>query len=247
VIARSTRNRISVLILVGTVLAVSSYLLRSTTEAPDLETRSAIETPSAPRAAESTPPGFTRPSEPGSARRGEPIAGAVTPDPDDTVPAPRVEFVTLRSNEDSENPVTDSGRLVDGERDGLWVTRLPDGVVWTTTEYRKGKRHGTVTFYDRLGRVEKTVEYADDLEHGPHRAYFPDGRTGLEFEMVHGRIEGELRNWHDNGQLRERSTWLAGERNGPCTYWTREGEVLEAPSGIYEAGKKVAPHDPANS
>jgi hypothetical protein len=163
-----------------------------------------------------------------------------------TPPRPRVEFVTRTDPDDPEHVSIESGRLVDGERDGLWTSRLPDGEIWVTTEYRKGRRHGTQTHYDE-GRPFQTLEFADDLQHGPHRAYFPDGRLAMELEMVRGVQEGTTLNWHDNGHLRERSNWRAGKRDGVCTYWDREGEVLLKPSGTYEDGKKVAPHDPGNS
>ena len=54
-------------------------------------------------------------------------------------------------------------------------------------------------------------------------------------------LEGRWLTSHANGQKKSEGEYKNGELEGLWTYWNKDGSIWNEQSGIYKAGKKVAP------
>lgn len=57
------------------------------------------------------------------------------------------------------------------------------------------------------GTVIGVNTYLDGSEDGPQREFYYDGAPRAEYWMVNGKVSGEARVWHENGQLARLQHW----------------------------------------
>ncbi|WP_040804462.1 toxin-antitoxin system YwqK family antitoxin [Nocardia concava] len=84
---------------------------------------------------------------------------------------------------------------------------------------------GEVEKYADNGQLVLLFNYADGVEDGPQREWWPDGSKRSEGVTRMGAAVGEWQHWYENGQLKERvvlddnGLLLARQR------WTADGEL----------------------
>jgi len=69
------------------------------------------------------------------------------------------------------------GAIVNGRREGEWISWHPDGSVWSTGRFEKGKREG-----------ESLI-------------YYPNGQLYMKGSYLHGRKSGKWTVWDENGEV----------------------------------------------
>ena len=66
------------------------------------------------------------------------------------------------------------------------------------------------------------------VEHGPYRAWWPDGKLGTTGQYVYGKAEGKWRRWSSTGQLQEEE-WFENGRKVKDIYYDDKGRVTHPP------------------
>ncbi len=127
------------------------------------------------------------------------------------------------------------GRLVKGQRDGLWSERFESG-AWIETEYVNGRRHGREAAWNADGRPRFLGGYADDKMQGTWTAWHPNGNVLSTREYVGDQLHGWMRTFHENGALAEESFFVAGVETGVNRGWHKNGQL--AWEMFYADGKR---------
>ncbi len=81
----------------------------------------------------------------------------------------------------------------------------------------------------------------DGTKEGLWQQFGANGWQEAEGEWKNGKQEGRWTYWHKNGQKWEEGEYKNGKEEGRWTYWNENGTIIDLFSGIYKAGKKVAP------
>ncbi len=129
-------------------------------------------------------------------------------------------------------PLVIGGSCRDGEPNGAYELRMPDGRLRVAGAFARGRRTGTFLFWDANGARIAVVPYEDEVRSGTVALWHPPARANadaprrLEAAYVGGRLHGSKRSWHANGNPR---TDLRYER----------GELVEARAWV-EAGAPLS-------
>ena len=78
---------------------------------------------------------------------------------------------------------------------------------------------------------------------GLMKATFPDGKPRIEFPHTHGILNGRLRTWHSNGQVKMETHYQMGRRHGNWDEWDAEG--LHIIHRVFADGKFMHEEVPA--
>ncbi len=81
------------------------------------------------------------------------------------------------------------------------VFRIPEGTLYSTCEYLKGKRHGWMRYYYD-GKLRQEAYYEDDKQSGIERSWYSgSNQLSREGSYHQNRMVGEWKTWHLNGRL----------------------------------------------
>ncbi len=83
--------------------------------------------------------------------------------------------------------------------------------------------HGLTRIWDGLARPVRELEYRNDVEHGPVREWYVNGKPALDGHFTRGEPSGVWTRWRPNGSLESRVHWSGGEFEGPATWWYASG------------------------
>lgn len=138
--------------------------------------------------------------------------------------------------------------IVNGKAEGVMRTWDTSGVVIEEISYSKGKPHGsyhkadgqgrtltkgyykngakdsTWTEYYLTGAVRSQKNYRSGSECGQFCEWYENGQKALEYHTsAGGKMEGEERQWHENGQLKCAGTYENGYRHGTFAWFNEDG------------------------
>jgi len=136
-----------------------------------------------------------------------------------------------------------NGGCRDGEPNGAYELRMPDGRLRVIGAFTKGRRTGTFVFWAASGARIAVIPYEDNLKAGTVALWYAPANAQadlprkLEAAYVGDWLHGITRSWHSNGNPR---TELRYER----------GQLIEARAWV-EAGaplpeveaRAIAGHD----
>lgn len=91
-------------------------------------------------------------------------------------------------------------------------------LIETGQRNAKGQPTGTITVYDRQGRIDRKVEYAHGKRNGRMRKYGENGEVYRTTEYVDGKKEGPSKSFHD-GVLRSIEPYRNDRREGAAEYY----------------------------
>lgn len=83
------------------------------------------------------------------------------------------------------------GELLEGVRQGKWISWYENGRVWSTAEYKNGKNHGSNNVYYDNGQLRYNKEYDMGTPNGLWKFYCPEGNLLGEVMYNQGEIEWE--------------------------------------------------------
>jgi antitoxin component YwqK of YwqJK toxin-antitoxin module len=110
------------------------------------------------------------------------------------------------------------GYLENGKKQGPWSDFWDEGRIANTRTYKDGILVGH-TIYQKNG----TVEVRKNYRLGP---------SGVE-------LDGPYEDYHQNGQLWEKGTYIDGKKDGPWVAYNEDGTVMKRYTGTYKNGVKV--------
>lgn len=123
-------------------------------------------------------------------------------------------------------PVKINHRNKKGEKDGLFVSKTPDGKFRTQIHYKNGKKHGESLDYYDSGKLRAKIDYVDgvkegkafwyydgvkvfrinsyknDIKHGLQQKFYKNGNKLSELEFYKEYPGVGLREWKENGDER---------------------------------------------
>jgi len=106
----------------------------------------------------------------------------------------------------------------------------------TKTETAKRLLKRIFVTRDFYGRYDEYYEIDGKLD-GEYKSWHRNGQLCFRCYYKDGQLDGEYKEWHDNGQLGVRSLYKCGERNGEYKYWNNHGELWN--HWYYKDGVKI--------
>jgi hypothetical protein len=137
------------------------------------------------------------------------------------------------------------GGCRDGEPNGAYTLRAPDGRLRVAGAFAKGQRTGTFLFWSERGDRIAVVPYDGGRKAGTIAAWYEPPSPGAdaprksEAAYADGVLHGEKRSWHPNGRLR---TWLRYERGVlvEARAWAASGSPLPDAAARAQAARDAA-------
>jgi len=116
-----------------------------------------------------------------------------------------------------------------GKREGLMRRFHAQGTKAEECTFRYGRKNGLCIKWYPCGLQLSQTVYVDDLEDGEQIEWYPDGKTvKVKCAYVHGKLEGEFIEYHENGVVAKRCIYTAGITRGRVKYYTEDGlEIVE--------------------
>jgi antitoxin component YwqK of YwqJK toxin-antitoxin module len=74
----------------------------------------------------------------------------------------------------------------------------------------------------------ETTWHGKTVEHGPYRAWWPNGRLGSSGQYVYGKAEGKWVRWYPSGKLQSEEWFEAGKRV-KSQYFDEFGHKIKSP------------------
>ena len=126
------------------------------------------------------------------------------------------------------------GFLVEGKPDGYWKNYFDTGVIksegnrkefqldstWKfyrldaslqqSIEYKANVKYGEESYYDSLGRKERTTSYINDIKSGPAGESYSSGKQKKAFNYVNNQMEGKYFEYAEDGRIITRRTYKNG-------------------------------------
>ncbi len=124
-----------------------------------------------------------------------------------------------------EEGLREEGNLVDGKKEGYWVSYHPDGWIAAAGRYQEGKRDGVWERYSASGRRLRQVTYQADVLDGPAMTWHPLPAGGLPERIWsrgyyrNGRPDGEWTEWAKDGKPARHGVYANGSPQGTWTRW----------------------------
>lgn len=114
---------------------------------------------------------------------------------------------------------------VDGRMHGVRRTFHPDGTIQSETPYHEGEQHGQAKSYAADGTVIRVSTMHEGVRHGEMIDYWAStGKPRRVLRYDRGTVQGTVREFHENGQLRREIPFVDDMMHGEETRYTADGE-----------------------
>lgn len=165
-----------------------------------------------------------------------------------TTPADLTGFTTTKiaggtaikaEKKDANGKVLEEGILINGARNGSWITYYPnkDKAIKTISNYVNDELNGTfLTFSDR-GQIETLTTYANGIFDG-NFAKFRFGNLEESATYVNGQLNGMYKKFYPTRKIQMEAEYKNGKQHGSYKYYDDEGKVVMEYE--YKDGEKVA-------
>jgi antitoxin component YwqK of YwqJK toxin-antitoxin module len=137
----------------------------------------------------------------------------------ETPPAPSekvaiVEIKRIVKQKGLNYPVTVTGFLVDGKRQGEIKFQAPDGRIMRSEPYLDDRLHGVVTNFYPNGEKRSTESYVHGVEHGDWRIWTEKGKLLVRLSKIHGELHGRQEHYYVNGKVASISRFHGHKNHG---------------------------------
>lgn len=129
-----------------------------------------------------------------------------------------------------------TGRLKNGEPDGLQTLYYDNGKAEKKSYFVSGRLHGESTSYTYEGEKTTVEHYTNGVLNGQKRTYYRNGNTKTESILKNGKLEGPTSSYYENGNLESKGRYLNNKGNGHWIKYYPNG-AIEADC-MYKDGKK---------
>ena len=140
---------------------------------------------------------------------------------------------------DASGQVIEEGILINGMKNGTWVTYYPDKekVIKTLVTYVNNELNGLfLTFSDR-GQMETLTTYANGIYDG-NFAKFKFGRIEESATYLKGELHGLYKKYSNTGKIQIEAQYKNGKQDGFYRYYDEEGNVVMEYE--YKNGEKIS-------
>lgn len=140
-------------------------------------------------------------------------------------------------------PVKINQKNEKGERDGLFISKSPDGTLKYKMNYKDGKKHGegldyyesgelrakiyydeglkdgeAIWYYDEKDKIFRINHYKQDILNGLQEKFYKNGNQLSQLEFRNGYPGVGLREWKDNGSERSLGNYIKVSKRGLNLY-----------------------------
>lgn len=144
----------------------------------------------------------------------------------------------LASYRDGGGNLLAQGSVINGVRNGTWVTYHPESnKIKSITNFINGIKNGpTITMNDR-GQIETLITYKNDVLHGL-KANYKFGRPTDETTYSNGKIDGPFAVYNTRGNLQKKGSFRNGKQDGKLQFFNEEGVMTM--EYVYKNGEKIS-------
>lgn len=144
----------------------------------------------------------------------------------------------LVSYQDASQYYLAQGAVINGVRNGSWVTFHPEtNKIKSITNYINGEKNGVeITMNDR-GQIETMIGYKNNILHGI-KANYQFGRPTDETSYKDGKVDGPFAVYNNKGELQKKGNFKNGKQDGTLQFFDEKGNItLEYQ---YKDGEKIS-------
>ena len=130
------------------------------------------------------------------------------------------------------------GSVIDGVRNGSWVTFHPNtNKVKSITNYVNGVKNGVTIEMNDRGQIEKLQGFKNDGLHGI-QANYQFGRPTDETSYRDGVVDGPFAVYTNQAKVQKKGSFKNGKQHGKLQFFDEEGYMtLEY---LYDNGEKIS-------
>lgn len=98
-------------------------------------------------------------------------------------------------------PLKKSGKIKNGQPDGVVTQYYETGNVLSENTYAEGKKNGLQKYYYQTGKLQAEYQAANDMLSGAYRDFHENGQKSTEGEYRENKKEGTWKEFDENGKL----------------------------------------------
>lgn len=132
------------------------------------------------------------------------------------------------------NTIRFERRKTDFAREGWSYTNNPEGVLVEAAQYHSDTLNGLRIIFTETGDTSIVEQYEMGRFVGEYRLYHENGQLKQRGTYVDNEMKGDWETFYDNGQLKERVHFAENMENGPFIEYHRNGNL--AAEGAYIDG-----------
>lgn len=140
---------------------------------------------------------------------------------------------------DANGNILEEGILINGMRNGSWITYYPDKekVISTMANYVNNELNGVyLTFSDR-GQIKTLTTYANGVYDG-NFAKFRFGNVEESGTYINGELDGLYKKFYPTRKIQMEAEYKNGKQHGFYKYYNEEGKVTVEYQ--FDNGEKIA-------
>jgi len=140
---------------------------------------------------------------------------------------------------DANGNVLEEGMLINGARNGSWVTYHPDKekAIATIANYVNNELNGVFLTLSDRGQIETLTTYANGVFDG-NFAKFRFGNVEESGTYVNGQLDGLYKKFYPTRKIQMEAEYKNGKQHGFYKYYNEEGNVTMEYQ--YANGEKIA-------
>ncbi len=107
--------------------------------------------------------------------------------------------------------LAETGNYTRDRRDGVFVTRTPDGGSLTEESFRDGESNGPTKIWFANGQLMVEANYVNGVRHGAAVTFYENGQKRTQGDFKNGAFHGKWQGWYTDGSLEKIAEFNEGE------------------------------------
>lgn len=125
-----------------------------------------------------------------------------------------------------KNKIKEIGHWKEGKQNGLFQMYTEDGILVDNANFKNGERDGlTEQYYSATGKLRIAANFKNGVLDGKYKAYYPNGVLQGEVFYTNGEMNGEIKEYYENGNLRLVGNYKKSLENGEWKFYLEKGNL----------------------
>lgn len=152
----------------------------------------------------------------------------------DSLQGEYIYYYPSKDKKSDKGLVLEKGMYKDNYRTGTWNSYYPDGTIYTTGNFTKGKFNGYWTVNFKTGKPKQLGSYLNGAEDGEWKLYHENGKLYTSGKYVLGKRDGPWDVFYEDGTPLAKYSWKNGQLHGKQIAYDKTGKLIE--EKVYENG-----------
>ncbi len=122
---------------------------------------------------------------------------------------------------DGKGNLISQGRMVEGQKEGVWVNYYPNRDTSSVETFNKGSLIKKAQYTSDGMSVEEN--FLNGKKNGSFKVYWLDGSVHIEGFFKNDSLDGTVRNYYPNGVLESEAKYQNGNPYGAYRYYYEDG------------------------